>query len=245
MVEAAGARIALPPSRRERLRDFRVLALDGHPLLPADRAVRGALHGLVDRLRAEGVAIETESPLVPDLVELARAFVMLLMPVVFSRQPAERLAAIAEQAAALPPDADTPDAWALRGAVASHREWLAADAVRVKAAYRWHELFREFDVVLFPPMATPAFVQDQSDFDRRSVDVDGTKYPYDNQMFYASLATAPGLPATTAPIGVTDAGLPVGVQIIGPFLEDRTTLQFARLLENTFGGFVPPPGYTA
>jgi hypothetical protein len=28
---------------------------------------------------------------------------------------------------------------------------------------------------------------------------------------------------------------------IGPYLEDRTTIEFARLIEREFGGFVPPP----
>jgi amidase len=35
--------------------------------------------------------------------------------------------------------------------------------------------------------------------------------------------------------------LPIGVQIIGPYLEDRTTLRFAELIEREFGGFVAPP----
>jgi amidase len=104
-----------------------------------------------------------------------------------------------------------------------------------------HELFRSFDVVLFPPMPTAAFPQDESD-DGRTIDIDGTAYPYDLQMVYASLATAPGLPATTVPLERTRAGLPVGVTVIGAFLEDRTTLRFAELVEEAFGGFVPPPG---
>jgi amidase len=37
--------------------------------------------------------------------------------------------------------------------------------------------------------------------------------------------------------------LPIGAQIVGPYLEDRTTVAFAGLLERAFGGFVPPPGY--
>lgn len=40
-----------------------------------------------------------------------------------------------------------------------------------------------------------------------------------------------------------DSALPIGVQIIGPYLEDRTVLAFAMLLERAFGGFVAPPGY--
>jgi amidase len=35
--------------------------------------------------------------------------------------------------------------------------------------------------------------------------------------------------------------LPIGVQIIGPWLEDRTPLKLAELIEREFGGFVPPP----
>jgi amidase len=35
-------------------------------------------------------------------------------------------------------------------------------------------------------------------------------------------------------------GLPVGVQIVGPWLEDRTPLKLAELIEREFDGSVPP-----
>ncbi len=243
VLEAAGFRLDLPPPRHERLRDYRVLVLDSHPLLPADSSVRGAIARLAEHLREAGALVATASPLVPDLVELARAFVYLLMPVVFARQPADQLTATFAAAAALPAEADSVGAWTLRAASASHREWLAADAVRIRAAYRCHELFGSFDVVLFPAMPTAAFVQDHSDANGRTIDVDGTPYPYSDQVVYASLATAPGLPATTVPLEISASGLPVGVTVIGPYLEDRTPLRFAELLEDSFGGFTAPPGY--
>jgi amidase len=46
------------------------------------------------------------------------------------------------------------------------------------------------------------------------------------------MATYGNLPATAVPIGVTAGGLPIGVQILGPYLGDRTTLGFARLMQN-------------
>jgi amidase len=43
------------------------------------------------------------------------------------------------------------------------------------------------------------------------------------------------------PTGRLADGLPVGLQIIGPFMEDLTTIRFAALAEQALGGFVPPP----
>ena len=66
---------------------------------------------------------------------------------------------------------------------------------------------------------------------------------YVDQTMWPSMATLTGLPATAMPIGLSDQGLPIGMQIIGPHLEDRTTLAFAELVEREFGGFVAPPGF--
>ena len=43
--------------------------------------------------------------------------------------------------------------------------------------------------------------------------------------------------------GLTTEGLPVGVQIVGPQYGDRSCIAFAKLLEQEFRAFVPPPGY--
>ncbi len=108
---------------------------------------------------------------------------------------------------------------------------------------QWRDLFREWDVVVCPIMPTPAFPHDHSPDQRaRRIEIDGQPCPYQDQLVWPGLATLPGLPATAAPIDRSDIGLPIGVQIIGPHLEDRTTIAFAELMEREFGGFVPPPG---
>jgi Asp-tRNA(Asn)/Glu-tRNA(Gln) amidotransferase A subunit family amidase len=71
--------------------------------------------------------------------------------------------------------------------------------------------------------------------------VDGSKIPYYDQSAWAAIATLNGLPATTMPNGRSESGLPIGVQIIGGYLEDRSTIAFAGLIEREFGGFTPPP----
>ena len=98
--------------------------------------------------------------------------------------------------------------------------------------------------MLCPPMPTVAFPHDHSPQFARKLDIDGAKVPYNDQSAWAGPAILTGLPATTIPIGRTDAGLPIGVQIIGNYLEDRTTIAFAGLIEREFGGFTPPPNFT-
>ena len=79
--------------------------------------------------------------------------------------------------------------------------------------------------------------------DERTVSVNGKSAPYAEQLFFAGLASLSYLPATAAPIGLTEERLPVGLQIIGPEGEDPTTIEFARLLAAEIRGFVPPPTY--
>lgn len=45
-------------------------------------------------------------------------------------------------------------------------------------------------------------------------------------------------------IGFTKSGLPVGLQIVARYLEDRTSIEFARLLARKVGGFQPSYGYS-
>jgi amidase len=50
------------------------------------------------------------------------------------------------------------------------------------------------------------------------------------------------LPAVTLPTGLTETGLPAGVQLIGPFLSDLRLLRIAELPDAAAGpGFTPPP----
>jgi amidase len=75
----------------------------------------------------------------------------------------------------------------------------------------------------------------------RRIEIDGVASPYPSLIVWSTLAPPPGLPATVMPIRRSRAGVPIGMQIIGPFLEDRTPISFAGYPEREFGGFVPAP----
>ena len=233
-------RLTLPPSRRERLAEFRVLVVDAHPLMPTAHAVGDALDRLVEKLVRQGAHVARTSPLLPDLARAARLHQKLVIAFSQAFAPPEDYRRIEAAAAHLSPDDQSLAAWRQR--VMSHREWIAANAERERLQDQCRALFKEFDVVLCPPAVTPAFPHDHNpDPNARLIDIDGKTYPYRDQSVWHSLATAPGLPATVAPIDRGDSPLPIGVQIVGPYLEDHTTIAFARLIEREFGGFAPPP----
>lgn len=237
-------RLALPPARHDDLKNFNVLLIESHPLFPTAASVRGALQRLAEDLDRVGCRVARSSPKLPDLAETARTYVYLLSAFSSADLPMEVYRQIEAFATSLPPEDGSLGAARMRGFVGSHRDWVQIGRTRNRLRQQWRALFEAFDVVLCPAMPTPAFVQDHSEpsWERR-IDVDGASLPYVDQIVWASMATAMGLPATVAPISASVAGLPIGVQIVGPYLEDRTPIVFAGLIERAFGGFVPPPAF--
>jgi amidase len=242
-LQATGYRLALPPPRHTALADFRVLVLDTHPLVPTSLEVRTALHRFADRLARSGCTIAMQSPLVPDLRAVASTFSTLLMSFLGADIPEGAYRELQGAAARLAPDDRSPSAVHVRGLALSHRDWVHADRVRAGLSDRWRALFREWDVVVCPVSVTTAFVHDHTGMESRRLRVDGVEIPYDQQALWITPASLAGLPATSMPVGLGESGLPVGVQIVGPYLEDRTTLAFAELAERELGGFIPPPGW--
>ncbi len=235
-------RLALPPARGEKLSDFRVLVIAEHPLLPTSAGVGSSLDRLSKGLLAAGADVKHATPLLPDLAASAKLYVKLLNAFLSAGMPDDQFEEMRSAAEKIPPTDQSLVAELMRGALMSHRDWLRADFARQGLKQQWRALFQNFDVVVCPPAATPAFPHDRTEPQtNRKIVIDGNEFPYLHLLVWADPATICGLPATVVPIAVAD-GLPIGAQIVGPEYEDRTTLAFARLVERQFGGFVPPPG---
>jgi amidase len=120
----------------------------------------------------------------------------------------------------------------------------AMDGRRRAARAIWGNYFRTHDAFLVPTAIVPAFPHDHSpDSFARVLATPAGPRPYLDMLFWISFASLAGLPATTAPVGLTRGGLPVGIQIVGPYLEDATPIDVAGRLTEVIGGFQPPPGF--
>ncbi|MFI4950733.1 MAG: amidase family protein, partial [Caulobacterales bacterium] len=216
--EATGYRLALPPPRHARLADYRVLVIDAHPQAAADAEVRSGIGDLADRLEKAGAKVARSSDLLPDLKQMQEWYVALVTPAMSRGRPGVTT-------------------------ISAH-EWMQLLDIQAHVRRQWAALFEAFDVVVAPVHGTPAFEHvDEPDSTKRILEIAGRPTPYFAQLAWAGLATFPNLPATAFPVGRSRAGLPFGAQAIGPYLEDRTTIGFAGLVEREFGGFQSPPGY--
>ncbi len=242
---AVAWRLALPPPRRTSLREYRVAAWLDDPACPVDAEVRGRLEATVAALRGAGVTVDERARPAVSLAEAARDYLALLYPILTSGMPPEEWKAFTAYGAPLAPDDDGWMAQAIRFSMQLHRDWLRVNEVAAHHRARWAELFRDFDVLLCPVTSVVAPEHDQTQpVPLRTITVNGAKRPYLEQIVWTgAIGNMTHLPVTVAPSGRAKGGLPVGVQIVGPFLEDRTTIDFARRLADVAGGFEPPPGY--
>jgi amidase len=246
VLQQAAWRVELPPPRHRRLGDFRIAVWRHSPLCEIDASVEERFAAALAALAGAGAAVEEAARPAIDDAEHHRLFMLLLRAATAARLSESDFAAQRTIAATLAPEDMSFRATMARGVTLDHRGWGIANEARTRLRHLWRDFFARFDVLLVPVAATAAFPHDHNpDRDRRMVEVNGKPTPYGDQRFWAGLASLSHLPATAAPLGLSKAGLPVGVQIIGAEGEDRTTIEFARLLAGEIGGFVAPGDFAA
>jgi amidase len=243
-IEGAGWRLELPPPRHKRLAEYRVAVMLSDEVSEVDRAVQDQLQGLADVLAKAGVKVSDTARPAIDTAEAQRVYIQLLRAATSGRQSAQIFAQNLDIARGLAPDDDSYFARMTRANTMHHKDWLAANQQRHRMRLAWAAFFKDYDLLLCPTAASAAFPHDQAgERHQRTISVNGKRVPTTDQLFWAGYSCMAYLPSTVAPAGLTKEGLPVGVQIVGPQYGDRTCIDFARLLEAEYRGFVPPPGY--
>jgi amidase len=215
------------------------------PSFPLDTEVRAAIESFAAELSAAGAEVTPiASPV--HMPSLMAAYQVLLGGVIGEDMPdgtiraMERMRGLARWQIARGAGPTSNAAMTL-AYTATHREWLAADAVRARMRHEISGVFSRFDAILAPITPVVAFPHDHRPFLRRQLmGADGRAMPYPSMLNWISLATALHLPATAIPAGPATSGLPVGVQLIGPLNGDAKMLALAQAIEENIRGFTPP-----
>ena len=245
--EDVGWRLTLPPARRERLADFRVAVLPSFDWMPVDAEIAGALDAVMSRLGRVGCKVQVTQPeMLGDHREHYALYLTLLAAITSARLPAD------QRAARLSVMRTRDDDWSRalqRGIENPASDYLVWIAQRERYRAAWRAFFRDWDVLLMPAFFTPAYPHWDKPWPatpesiKKTIDVNSKPVLEELGLFWASVATLAGQPATAFPAGLTRGGLPIGLQAIGPYLEDRTPIRFAALVGAELGGFTRPRGY--
>jgi aspartyl-tRNA(Asn)/glutamyl-tRNA(Gln) amidotransferase subunit A len=125
-------------------------------------------------------------------------------------------------------------ATAVEGERISAVDYLGADLVRTALGQQMAQIHQKYDLLLTPMMPISALPvgQDLNDptSERHWIDWSPFSYPFNMTR----------QPAASIPCGLTRAGLPIGLQIVGPLYADARVLRAARAFETTQPERRPP-----
>lgn len=197
-------RLELPRPRVESLRGLRVGAWIDDPAMEIDAVMAQVLHRAVDAVEEAGAHVDRAAR--PD-VDADRAW---------------RLGARLIGAAV----GVHGDDGGLR-----HQDWLRMHRDRGRLRAAWASLFERFDVVLCPVTSLPAFphLQHGTPMDR-TVQVNGVTRRYLELEAWPAIVGAAYLPSTATPVGVSHDGLPIGIQVVAPYLHDHLSIEVSMLV---------------
>ena len=209
----------MPAPRHTRLEDFRVGYVFDDRIAPLSSEIGALYEEVLAALSRRGAKLTRGWPSGLDLQAHLPTFQFLVLALVTADAEGER-------------------------EPTSHARWLHESRTRLALRARWQTYFDDHDVFLLPTTFTTAFPHDSSrPMENRVVDTAEGKRPYLSIASWTSVASVAGLPATSAPVGLTRAGLPAGIQVMAPMWEDATAIEFAALLSDAIGGFIPPPAF--
>ncbi len=226
-VDAVAWRLDLPKPRATDLADFRVVAWLDDDFCRVDPAVRETLETTIDQLERAGARIDRNRRPYLDAAKASSDGLRLIMAATDISQP----------------DLDFQHA-AAAGTALLHRDWDLLHRERHQTRRAWADFFADVDVLLCPVTPVPPFRHVQSSAGSNwthSVLGDYGGRIYDDLVGWTALIGSQYLPVTTAPAGVSGRGLPIGVQVVAPYLHDQTALAFARAMASVFGDPPAPP----
>lgn len=239
----AAWKLDLPEDDRRDLKDFRIAFKFSDPNCEVDQAYVDALHRFADRLAKAGAKVVEAEPEI-DTTRHNEVYFTLLRAAMSPGVTDEEIEGWRQ---AMETPEGRKNLRMLRSRVEGnslrHSTWLALNSERRHFRRAFDAFFEEWDILLAPATAGPAFLHDQKgERWQRRLTINGKDVAETDQLFWSGYSGVVHLPSAVGPMD-NIGGLPVGYQAISGYGRDRTALAFAEAVEQAFGGFTPPPGF--
>jgi amidase len=199
------SRFPLPQSRHASLKGARILVIEDNPLCETDAPVAAALRAAADAAAEAGALVSHRSDLIPDREKMNHDYMRMLNIALSGR---------------FPPDGAPP---------VSVGDWYVLLDEQAIMTRQWEALFEDYDAIFAPVFGTAAFPHDDTDMRQRTLLVNGRPQPFAPQLSWIGIATYPGMPSVSVPVG-SDGALPIGIQVITPHWQDHSAIALAGLL---------------
>ncbi|GIS23059.1 MAG: amidase [Gammaproteobacteria bacterium] len=233
-------KVKLPKARTKKIKELKIAVWPDEPYAEADDEITSLIKDTAEDLRHAGAKVETvDLPI--SFEEIDKIYSLLLNPLMLAGSPKETFETLAKLNESLDPNDVSELAKVARGSVLKHADWVLVNAIRQNMRQKWREFFNKFDVILCPTCITPAFKHNHNPVHERKLTINGKDDEYLRATLWAGPAVSAGLPSTNVPIGMSSNNLPISMQITGPYLEDKTCLEVAKVVRNLRGGFKIPP----
>ena len=233
-------KVKLPKARTKKIKELKIAVWPDEPYAEADNEITNLIKDTAKDLKHAGAKVETvDLPI--SFEEIDKIYSLLLNPLMLAGSPKETFETLAKLNESLDPNDVSELAKVARGSVLKHADWVLVNAMRQNMRQKWREFFNKFDVILCPTCITPAFKHNHNPVHERKLTINGKDDEYLRATLWAGPAVSAGLPSTNVPIGMSSNNLPISMQITGPYLEDKTCLEVAKVVRNIRGGFKIPP----
>ena len=233
-------KVKLPKARTKKIKELKIAVWPDEPYAEADNEITNLIKDTAKDLKHAGAKVETvDLPI--SFEEIDKIYSLLLNPLMLAGSPKETFETLAKLNESLDPYDMSELAKVARGSVLKHADWVLVNALRQNMRQKWREFFNKFDVILCPTCITPAFKHNHNPVHERKLTINGKDDEYLRATLWAGPAVSAGLPSTNVPIGMSSNNLPISMQITGPYLEDKTCLEVAKVVRNIRGGFKIPP----
>ena len=218
MVQREGPLVADLQPAPDDITKLRVAAWLNDSFCTVDKEVHEVITAATDALQASGIAVDRNAR--PDIDPAAASGLGMWL-----------VGAAIAQSSKEDPTTDP-----------THRQWLDAHLAREAIREKWAAFFSDFDAVLMPVAFVPPFPHIQEGtFASRTLTCNGEVRPYADVVSWTILTGMAYLPVTVPPIGLCKSGLPIGIQVVGPYGADYRTIRLAAHLAEICGGYQPPP----
>jgi amidase len=226
------------PSGRK-LKEYKIAWVDEWPAFPTGDQVKRSMEDLVQKMVSNGVEMVNTGP-GNNLHERSLAFWMRMFPQLLTQDVPAFIRPLVkfDLKRSLMKGIKKFRKEFNQGFKPSFINYSESMGIRSHIITEWETFFETYDFLLCPMAFGPAYKRCKLG---DTIKEEGKEMAYMDYVWpFTACFNGTGHPGMNIPLGLNEQGLPLGVQLVGPYWSEKEMFHFARQLDELIPGFIPP-----